>query len=156
MPVVRKTVKGKAYWRVRICKKPELYVYYPQTVPIEIVRKYGEIARRYMRGEADDEEVKQYPELLVKLRQCGVFPDENYLTIGEAAEFLGVSYTTVSVMSLGAMYPLAFEIINGRRYFTKEELLRWARNFKEKGSRNPWAWTAIPELKDGCDARRES
>lgn len=155
MPVVRKVVKGKEYWKVRICKRPEKHVYFPSTVPIETVRKYGDIARRWLRGEADDDEVRSHPELLVKLRQTGLFPSDNLLSIGEAAEYLKVSYTVISTLSLGAMFPIKFEVINGRRYFDRKELLRWARNFKEKGSRNPWAWNAIPELDNGSDTRRD-
>lgn len=143
MSVVKKVIKGKEYWRVRISKRPERHLYFPISTPKEEARRYGDLARRYIRGELED--LHEYPELFVKLKQVGLAPNNDLLSIGEAAEYLHVSYTVISTLSLGAMFPIKFEIINGRRYFDRNELVRWAHEYREKASRNPWAWAEIPD-----------
>lgn len=122
-------------------------MYFHISLPKETVETYSRLARRYIKGDVSAlDEIREYPDLYIKMCKYGYVGEERLLTISEAANLLGISYEYFCCLSLGAAYPVDVVEANGRRYFDRTKLIAWAQNFKEKASRNKEAWQIVPLL----------
>ena len=121
-------------------------MYFNISLAKEIVDKYSQLARSYIKGDVSADEIRKYPDLYAKMCKYGYIGESELLTIAEAANLLQISYEYLACLSLGAQYPVDVVMANGRRYFDRSKLIAWAMNFKEKASRNKEAWQIIPLL----------
>ena len=140
MPVVKKNIFGVDYWKIRVSKNPEKYMYFPASLPMKTAREYSALGRRFVRGLASPEELLATPDVYCKLQELGYIRESRLLDCKEAAAFCGISEGHFYALSLGVMVPVKMIVANGRRYFDRNDLVEWVERIKSQIATSPYSW----------------